>query len=89
VRRAVVCSLVLVVVLGIGLAIVRHVTRDPNQGWDTTCGDLLDMSSAEQAAVLEKAGVDPEDAAGQAAFYAGACAPHPEDRDEPIGDINP
>ena len=88
-RRAIlVAALVIVVIIAV-TAGVWYSGRGGNQGWDTTCGELLDMTPAQRAAVMKEAGVEAGHEDERARFYTNACAPHPEDRDEPIGDINP
>lgn len=88
-RRTVLAALLVVVVIVAVGAGVWHSQRGGNQGWDTTCGDLLDMTQAQRVAVMKEAGVEAGHEDERARFYANACAPHPEDRDEPIGDLNP
>lgn len=85
-RRAVVG---LVIVAIVAVTILWYANRDPNQGWDTTCGNLLKMTPVDQQAVMRKAGIKPQYVEARAQWYADACAPHPEDRDNPIGNIHP
>ena len=63
--------------------------RDPNQGWDTTCGDLLRMSHAEQVAVLKKSGSWKGHLEEGVRYYRQGCeTPHPEDRDEILRNVD-
>ncbi|GAA4693264.1 hypothetical protein [Nocardioides conyzicola] len=87
-KRVVIGAVVLLIAVSIGVWFVNW-DPSPNQGWDTTCGDLLDMTSTQREAVMQKAGVERENASARATFYAGACAHSPEDRNYPIGNINP
>ena len=88
-RRVVVGVVVVAVLALVGFGIAFYANRDPNQGWDTTCGNFLKMTPAQRSAVMRRAGVQPQYLEERAQWYADACAPHPEARDYPIGDIHP
>jgi hypothetical protein len=90
VKRMVVVAGAAVVMVVMALCIWNvNRDRDPNQGWDTTCRDLVAMTPTQRVAVMKESGVDPDYLDARAKFYARSCMQHPEDHDYPIGDIGP
>jgi hypothetical protein len=86
-RRISVLSVISALVAVLVWLAISYATRDPNRGFDTTCGDFLGMTNAQQVAVMKKAGVLKGHYEERASYYRDGCRQDAADRRHPIGDI--
>jgi hypothetical protein len=66
---------------------VSCAAQDRERGLDTTCGDLMEMSQAQQIEVMKDAGIPEGYRKNKITYYLDDCRSHPEDRGHPISDI--